>query len=114
MKQRSLLFDLADNISKSIYSITLDFPYKHQSSIGDQLRRASLSIVLNIVEGGTKQSDKEKTQYRRISFGSLKETKYLIYFCYEMKLINDNYYKEIMNKINKLAAILYGLIYRKV
>lgn len=106
------MFELADEISQSIYKTTLDFPYKYQSSIGDQLRRAGLSIVLNIVEGGAKKSDKEKTQYRRISFASLKETKYLVYFSHKMKLINDSYYKEIMSIINRLAAILYGLIYK--
>ncbi len=113
MEEKNLLFNLADKISKSIYKTTLDFPYKYQSSIGDQFRRSSLSIVLNIVEGGAKQTIKEKNQYRKIAFGSLKETKYLIHFSYEMKLIDEGYYKEIMKEINKLATIIYGLIHKK-
>ncbi len=112
MQNKYLLFDLAEEISKSIYKTTLNFSYKYQSSLGDQLRRSSLSVVLNIVEGGAKISEKEKNQYRRTAFGSLKETKYLIYFCYELKLINQEYYQEILKKINKLARILYGLIYK--
>lgn len=110
MFERSLLFDLADELAKKIYKITLTFSYIHQNSIGNQLRRACLSIVLNIVEGGAKTSIKERINYKRISFGSLKETKYLVYFAHELRLVKDDEYKELMEKINRLAAVLYGLL----
>ncbi len=113
MEEKNLLFNLADEITQIVYEKTLSFNYKYQSSIGDQLRRASLSIVLNIVEGGAKSSEKERNQFRKISFASSKETKYLIYFCNKLKLIDENFYRLIMEKINRFAAILYGLIYRK-
>lgn len=110
MLKNSLLFTLSDNLVKAVYKCTLGLPYKYQSSLGDQLRRACLSIVLNIVEGGAQFTIKEKTRYLRISFASLKETKYLIYFAYDLKLLENNDFVNFKSEINHLARILYGLI----
>ena len=109
---KNLLFNLADNIAKKVYRETLHFPYKYQSSVGDQLRRACLSVVLNIVEGGARKSIKEKRQYNNIAYSSLKETKYLIHFASEFSLLKAGFNDEIMKEINRYAAILYGLIYK--
>lgn len=110
---RSLLFEIADELVKTVYKETLNYSYKYQSSIGDQLRRASLSVVLNIVEGGARHSLKEKRQSLNIAFGSLKETKYLIYFSRELSLITNDFYISIMEKVNRLARLMYGILYRK-
>jgi len=106
----NLIFLKSDNLSKKIFKQTLHLPYKYQSSVGDQLRRASLSIILNIVEGGAQFKIKERLRYTRIAFASLKETKYLIYFLKEFKLITDNIFEEIKNEIEELAKILYGYL----
>ncbi len=112
MAEKNLLFELSNSLVKKIYRATLEFPFKFQSSIGDQLRRASLSIVLNIVEGGAKQSPKERKQFLKIAYSSLKETKYLLYFTHEFSLISDDFYKELLAETNRLAAVLYGLLYK--
>lgn len=112
MMKGYLLYDIADELVKIIYQRAIKLPFTYQSSIGDQLKRASLSIVLNIVESGARRSIKEKKQLLSISFGSLKETKYLIYFLYELKLIDKDFYLLVLEKINHLAKILYGLLYR--
>lgn len=41
--------------------------------LADQMRRASLSVVLNIAEGSSKQSDKDFNRFLTISFGSVDE-----------------------------------------
>jgi four helix bundle protein len=112
-KYKDLLFEKADPIAKELFKLTLNFDHKLQFSIGDQLRRSSISIVLNIVEGGARKSPKEKKQFLNIAFGSLKETKYLVYFCHDLKLVEDRVFEEIMFKINELAKIIYVLLYRK-
>jgi four helix bundle protein len=88
MERKNLFFQLADKISKEGFKISLLLENKFQYSIGDQLRRSSLSIVLNIVEGGA-----------RISLIKDKEILNLI----------DN----LLVDINHLAKLLYGLLYKK-
>lgn len=112
MNNKNLLFTLADELTKKIYKISLVFPYKFQSSLGDQLRRAILSVILNIVEGGASVSEKERNRFRKIAFSFLKESKYLAYFANDLELIEKNNYRNLMIEINRLAGLLYGLIHR--
>ncbi|GIW64684.1 MAG: hypothetical protein KatS3mg092_0617 [Patescibacteria group bacterium] len=113
MEKKNLLFNLADNITKKTFKLTLDFPQKFQYSLGDQLRRSCLSIVLNIVEGGARLSQKEKKQFLNIAFGSLKETKYLLYFSNDLRLIKKEDFEKLVDEINHLAKLIYGLLYKK-
>lgn len=52
-----------------VHSLPKEFRY----SIGDQLLRASLSVVLNIAEGSGKNSTKDLSRFLDISLGSLYE-----------------------------------------
>jgi four helix bundle protein len=90
MVYSNLLFDLSNTSAIKIFKKTLTFPQKYQYSVGDQLRRASLSVVLNIVEGGARISPNEKRQFMNISYGSLKETKYLLYKV--VSFVKTNFY----------------------
>jgi four helix bundle protein len=110
---KSKLSEKADIIVKKIYSITLTFPQIHQFSIGEQLRRASLSIALNTVESGGRKHLKEKQQLLNVAYGSLKETQYLIDFSHEMKLIVESTYIDLSHKLEELARILYSILYKK-
>ena len=96
VKRKSILVEKTHKVVKEIYKISLSFSSRYQSSIGDQIRRASLSIFLNIVEASAKFSQNEKKQFLKFSFSSLKETKYLLYFCKEFHLIGELSYKKII------------------
>ncbi len=113
MEEKNLLFTLADSLVKRTYKLTLNFPYRFQSSIGDQLRRAILSVVLNLVEGGARSSPKEKRQFLNIAYSSLKEAKYLLYFSQECKIINIDEYNELIKDVSRLAALFYGLLRKR-
>ncbi len=65
--KRSIDFaDLAFTIADSL-------PRHLQSSLGDQLRRSSISICNNIAEGSGKTSPREKRQFYRYSLDSARE-----------------------------------------
>jgi four helix bundle protein len=110
MGENNLFFKLADSSVKIIFKKTLDFPYRYQSSIGDQLRRSSLSVVLNIIERGARSSFKEKRHFLSITFGSLKETKYLLAFAKELKLIEEELYLKTNQNLNRLGSLIYGYL----
>ena len=44
----------------------------------DQLKRASLSIVLNLAEGSGKRTAKDRRRFFQMSFGSLREVQSLL------------------------------------
>ena len=59
--------------AKNMYSKTQNFPKSEQFGLTSQLRRASFSIPLNIAEGYSKYSKKEKKRHYRIAKGSAHE-----------------------------------------
>ena len=92
MKRKSILMEKVHNITKKIFLLTLNFPQIYQFSLGEQLRRAVLSISLNITEGNARNSNKEKKQFFNIAFSSLKEVKYLLYLITDINLISKKEY----------------------
>ena len=56
-----------------LFNISRDFSTKMQSSLGDQLRRAGISICNNIAEGSGKRSKSAKRQFYTYSLDSARE-----------------------------------------
>lgn len=104
------LFAKADQLAKDVYLLTQDFPKHEIYGLTSQLRRAALSVILNIIEGFARQSDKEFHRFLLISFGSLKETKYLLYFASEQKYIDEIKYGKILSISEEVAKILWSII----
>lgn len=57
------VYQQAIDFADEIFTVTGDFLGKVQLSLGDQLRRAALSISDNIAEGNDKKSKREKTRF---------------------------------------------------
>lgn len=75
----------------------------------DQLKRSSLSIVLNIAEGSSKQTDKDFNRYIAISLGSVDETVAGLEIAYETNLIKLQEFKNLELKLEQLSKQLGSL-----
>lgn len=65
---------MARSLFKEILSAVDKLPTNHKFGIGNQITRASCSIVLNIAEGSGKSSAKDLNRYLDIALGSVYET----------------------------------------
>ncbi len=57
-----------------VYEITKKFPSDEKFSLVSQMRRAAVSVPLNIAEGSIKRTKKDFASFVRIALGSLMET----------------------------------------
>lgn len=57
------VYEMALDFVRHIFLITKKIPWEYRYSLGDQIRRASLSIVNNIAEGSGKISKKENHSF---------------------------------------------------
>jgi len=81
--------------------------------VTSQFRRASMSIMLNYVEGFARNSNNKDKLYKNfieISYGSLKESKYLLFFSYDEKYIDKKEYEHGLNLSDKIGKMLWSLI----
>lgn len=102
-----------DEYAHLVYQLTKRFPKEELYGITSQLRRASLSVILNYIEGFARRGDKVHKNFLTISYGSLKESKYLLHFSLVERLLDEKDYSKAINLAEKIGAMLWGVI-RKI
>lgn len=110
--KENALFEKADAFAKEVYDVTKQFPKHEMYGMTSQLRRAGLSVILNIIEGFARQTPKEFRRFLFISFGSLKESKYLIEFSKEQGYIEDELFQRVYGLSEEVAKLLWTTIHR--
>lgn len=109
-KYRDLIvFQKADALAFSIYRATETFPKSEIFGLTSQLRRASLSIPTNIVEGYARKSKKEFSQFINIALGSLAETEYLFSFAKRLDYLKGDasQIEILLEEVGKLLWSFY-------
>ena len=90
-----------------VYKMTKSFPKEELYGATSQLRRSALSIILNYIEGFARQKKAVKQNFWEISYGSLKESKYLVYFSLIEKYLNQKDYDEAVKLAEEIGAMLW-------
>ena len=57
----------------TVYSLLKHFPAEEKYALGDQMRRAVISVPSNIAEGSGRTSAKDQAHFFEMAFGSLME-----------------------------------------
>ena len=99
-----------DEYAHFVYKLTRNFPKEELYGLTSQLRRAGLSIVLNYIEGYARQKSKVHKNFLEISYGSLKETKYLLHFSLKEGFIKEEEYKKAVALAEDIGAMLWGIL----
>ncbi|KKQ95173.1 MAG: S23 ribosomal protein [candidate division CPR2 bacterium GW2011_GWC1_39_9] len=108
--QSNPLYYKSDQLAHLVYKFTRDFSKEEVYGITSQLRRAVLSVPLNIVEGYARQSSRSFKQFLQIAYGSLKETKYLLHFCSDEGYLNKKDYNDALTLAEEIGKILWVLM----
>jgi len=93
-----------------VYKITKDFPKEEIYGATSQLRRATLSIILNYIEGYARGRDKVHKNFLEISYGSLKESKYLLHFSLIEGYLSKIDYENAVKLAEDIGAMLWGIL----
>ena len=104
------VWKLARKFVGIIHTISKDFPKEELFGLTSQMRRAALSIMLNITEGSDRKSDVEFVRFLRISFTSLEEVVACTYIALDQKYVSQKRFDFIYEKSNDLAKKLNALI----
>ena len=99
-----------DKFVHLIYKITKDFPKDEMYGVISQLRRAALSVILNYIEGYARGRQKVYKNFLEISYGSLKEAKYILHFSLVEKYLTESDYKQAMLLSDEIGKMLWSTI----
>jgi len=103
------VWQIGMNLTDKIYSLSRNFPRDEKFCLVPQLRRAAISVPLNIAEGSVKRTKKDFASFVRIALGSLMEAMTCIEISLRQKYIKNAEYKEIEEIIQKLYFKLISL-----
>jgi len=101
---------LARDFLKVIYVVSKDFPNDERFGLLSQIRRAALSIMLNIAEGSSRGSDKDFIRFLRISYGSLLEVVSCCYGALDQPYISQNRFDYVYEKSHLVAKKINALL----
>ncbi|MDI6732114.1 MAG: four helix bundle protein [Candidatus Margulisbacteria bacterium] len=96
------------NFIKEIYAISGKFPKEEQFGLTNQLRRAVISIALNIAEGSDRGSDNEFKRFIDISIGSLNEVIAILDIASDNGFIKKDEYDIMVVKAEHIVKQLSG------
>lgn len=102
------VFQDAKKLHKEIVLLTAEFSNKYYY-LTDQVRRSSLSVVLNIAEGSSKQSDKDFNRFIAMALGSVDETITCLEIARDLKLITESKFLYFENEYRSISRQLGGL-----
>lgn len=93
-----------------MYRLTRTLPREEVFGLTSQLRRVSLSVPLNIIEGFARQTLKVQVQFLQIAYGSLKEAQYLLVFSTEENYLSDDEVKAVYEQGDEVVRLPWGRI----
>ena len=103
------VYQVSKGLVREVYRIVKTFPPNEIYALGDQMRRAVVSIPSNIAEGTAKSSPKEQFHFLEISYGSLMELMCQTEIGYDLGFIDTIDYKLIEDTIGSIYKMLSSM-----
>ena len=93
-----------------VYKATDSFPDREKYGLTNQIRRAALSIALNISEGSASSSDREFARYLGIALSSTYELICAFEIAFRLNILSKTIYQKIMSEADEIAAMITGFM----
>lgn len=92
------------------YKLTKHLPSEEKFGMISQIRRAALSVHLNIAEGASRKSDVERKRYYEISRGSIVEVDAALDIAKDLKYLDNIELNQLEESMIRTFKLLSGLI----
>lgn len=90
-----------------VYRVTKKFPKDELYGIISQIRRSSLSIILNYVEGYARQRLAVQLNFLETAYGSLQESRYLLIFSEQEYFLEPEDCDKALKLADEIGAMLW-------
>ena len=103
-------FELADKAAVEVYRLTREFPKEEIYGLTSQMRRASVSVPSNIVEGCARDSEPDFLRFLDIAFGSMRELRYQASLAKRLGFSNTDTFEQTDRLLEETEKVLGALI----
>ena len=105
------VYNKSYDLALSIYKFSETLPNDERYGMISQLKRASLSVPMNIAEGYGKQStSSELIRFLQMAKGSCNEMQVLIELCRDLGYVSSIWHSEMIEGYDEIAKMINGLM----
>lgn len=103
------IWKLSLKITKEVYDVTAQGVFSKDFGLRDQLRRATVSISSNIVEGFEKSNNNEFVRFLKMAKGSCGEARNQLHIALAINYISQAQFEGLHRKLISLGGQIGGL-----
>lgn len=104
------VYQFSQQLALECYKVTKQFPTDERFAMVQQIRRAAISVHLNIAEGSSRKSEAERNRYFEISRGSVIEIDSAIGIAFKLDYVKMEDIRNLGDSIIKTFKLLSGMI----
>ena len=111
LKHKSLeVYQATRELTKEVYRVSMLLPTEEKFNMVPQMRRAALSVKLNLAEGSTRKSEVERKRFLEISRGSVVEIDAALETAVDLNYFKMDELKTLGEYLNKCFAMFSKMI----
>jgi four helix bundle protein len=103
------VWQAARELAKASYLTTSAFPQREVYGLTRQCNRATVSVVANLAEGGSRQSRKDQAHFSEIAYGSLMELACLLILCKDIGILAADIEETLRRSIEDVSIQVNAL-----
>lgn len=99
----------AHQLALRVYEVSASFPSEERFGLISQLRRATVSVAANIVEGSRRGTAGDFARHLDIARASAGEAHYLLLLARDLRYATDEQVAPLRDEFDQIGAMLHSL-----
>jgi len=99
----------AGELTKAVYQVTCRASFQKDFALRDQIRRARVSIMLNIAEGFAGRTDREFRQFLAHAHGSCAEVQAALYVGLDQRYLPEGAFNALYASAEEVSKMMLSL-----
>lgn len=105
-----LAWQKARELVREVYSVTTEGQFARDFGLKDQIRRAAVSIMLNIAEGFARKTNREFSQFLIIAHGSAAEVQAALYIALDQAYVSAAEFDRLYQCAEETSKMILGFV----
>jgi len=93
---------------KGIYRATGEGKFSKDYGLRDQIRRAAVSVISNVAEGFSRQTDREFAQFLYVAKGSVSEVQSQLYVALDLGYLSQEEFNDLYRQADEVIKLMSG------
>jgi len=104
------IYEAVRELVRETYAVSMKLPVEEKFNMVQQIRRAAVSVKLNIAEGSTRKSPTERKRYYEVARGSVVEIDAVMETAVDLNYFKIDQLNSVAKLLNKCFAMLSNMI----